>query len=139
MRPAPRPSRRSPASTRACRSSSPATTPTSRAGWAVVKDGKKLEIVRSPEFAAIYWPERVDGCNPYDIGLTAESVPISKTGRFHAKEKIPVAGTEDVLSVDWKGRWTNATKLKGSVKIGLGKCSEKVPYTGGRTGPVPGS
>lgn len=105
--------------------------------WMLVKDGGKLQMIRYPEYSAIFWPEPPDGCNPYTIGLTAESVPVSKTGRFHAKEKIPISGTDETLSVDWKGRWTKPTKLKGTVKLGLGNCHETVPYTGSRNGPLP--
>ncbi|MFN8152131.1 MAG: hypothetical protein U0R24_13540 [Solirubrobacterales bacterium] len=105
--------------------------------WVVVKDGGKLKMVRYPEYSAIFFPERTDGCNPYTLGLPDESVPVSKSGRFHVKEEIPIGGTDDALSVDWKGRWTTPSKVKGTVKLGLGKCHETVPWTGKRSGPVP--
>lgn len=105
--------------------------------WAVVRDGEKLAMVANPAYSAIFWPERGDGCNPYSVGVPDTSVPISKSGRFHVKEKIPIGGTEEVLSVDWKGHWTKPTKLKGTVKLGLGKCHETVSWTGKRSGSVP--
>ena len=107
--------------------------------WVVIKNGSKLEMVRNPVYSGIFWPERSEGCNPYSVGLAAESVPISKSGRFHVKEKIAIAGTDETISVDWAGRWTNATKLKGKVKLAIDGCRETIPYTGSREGPVPAS
>lgn len=105
--------------------------------WVVVKDGSKRVMVRDPQYSWIFWPEPGEGCNPYSVGLTAQTVAISKAGKFHVKEKIPISGIDDQVSVDWKGRWTKPTKLEGTVKISFKNCSEKLEWTGSREGPVP--
>jgi hypothetical protein len=105
--------------------------------WVLVKDGTKLVMVTDPQYAGIFWPERGGGCNPYSVFVPGGKVPVSKAGKFHVKTKVPVVGIDDQVSLDWKGHWTKPTKLEGTVKVSFDGCTEKLEWSGSRTGAVP--
>ncbi len=95
--------------------------------WSVAKDGGKLQIVPSPAYGAIYYPDP-GKCDNYSLPLTTTSIPLSKNGKFHIKESDPVADT--VVKVDWKGKWKSATKVVGTIKLANGNCKSSDPFTG---------
>jgi hypothetical protein len=96
--------------------------------WMVSKDGGKRVMVRAPQYNGIYYPDP-GKCDSYDLPISAESVPISKDGKFHVKETDPVAGTDDVVKVDWKGKWKSATKVVGTIKLTSGNCKSSNDFT----------
>ena len=97
-------------------------------GWVVAQDGGKRVMVAAPQYNGIYYPDP-GKCDNYSLPLTATSVPISKAGKFHVKETDPVPGTDDVVKVDWKGKWKNATKVVGTIKLASGNCKSANEYT----------
>jgi hypothetical protein len=104
-------------------------------GWVVSKDGGKRAIVASPQYNGIYYPDP-GKCDNYSLPITATSVPISKSGKFHVKETDPVAGTDVEVKVDWKGKWKSATKVVGTIKLASGNCKSANEYTAAK---VPGA
>jgi hypothetical protein len=104
-------------------------------GWVVTKDGGKRVIVASPQYNGIYYPDP-GKCDKYSLPITATSVPISKSGKFHVQETDPVAGTDVEVKVDWKGKWKSATKVVGTIKLASGNCQSANEYTAAK---VPGS
>jgi hypothetical protein len=100
----------------------------SQGGWTVIKDGGKRMIVASAQYNGIYYPDPGD-CDNYSLPITATSVPLSKSGKFHVKETDPVAGTSTEIKVDWKGKWKSATKVVGTIKLANGNCKSSNPYT----------
>lgn len=99
--------------------------------WAVArKQGKRVMVV-APGFNGIYYPD-AGKCDNYSLPITKTEVPIGKKGTFHVKEKTPVVTPqgEKKVSVDWRGRWTSATKVKGTIKLGFKRCSDKRGFTG---------
>jgi hypothetical protein len=94
--------------------------------WAVAKDGNKRQIVGSSQYGGIYYPDP-GKCDNFDTPLTATSVPISQNGKFHIKETDAVGG--DTIKVDWKGKWKNATKVAGTIKLANGNCQSANTYT----------
>jgi hypothetical protein len=89
--------------------------------WSVVKDGGKRQIVPSAQYNGIYYPDP-GKCDPYDLPVTATSIPIAKNGKFKIKETTPVPGTDVEVKVDWKGKWKSATKVVGTIKLASGNC-----------------
>jgi hypothetical protein len=102
-------------------------------GWVVSKDGGKRVMVRAPQYNGIYYPDP-GKCDDYTLPLTAESVPISATGKFHVKETDPVAGTNVEIKVDWKGKWKSATKVEGTIKLASGNCQSSEQFTAEKIG-----
>ena len=96
--------------------------------WTVTKDGGKRVMVASAQYNGIYYPDP-GKCDHYDLPLTATSVPISKAGKFHVRETDPVAGTNDVVKVDWKGKWKSATKVVGTIQLASGNCKTSNDFT----------
>ena len=100
-------------------------------GWDVIREDGKRKMVASPQYTGIYYPD-AGKCDPYSLPLAATSIKISKKGRFHIKEDTPVTtpqGTKTV-HVDWAGHWTSSRKLKGTIKLGFKKCTDKRGFTG---------
>jgi hypothetical protein len=96
--------------------------------WMVSKDGGKRVIVRAPQYNGIYYPDP-GKCDNYDLPLAAETVPISKNGKFHVRETDPVPGANVEVKVDWKGKWKSATKVVGTIKLSSGNCSSSNDFT----------
>ena len=96
--------------------------------WTVTKDGGKRVMVASAQYNGIYYPDP-GKCDNYSIPTQATSIPISKAGKFHLKETDAVAGTNDVVKVDWKGKWKSATKVVGTIKLSNGNCSSSNDFT----------
>ena len=107
--------------------------------FGLVKDGGAFEMVPNPDNAAIFFPSVADDCNPYDVGLPEPGYPVSKAGKFKIKAKIPIAGIDDQVSVDWKGHWVDKKHVEGTIKIAFKGCATTEPYTAKRTGPPPPS
>lgn len=105
--------------------------------FVLLKDGGAFQMVRDPTNSAIFFPSVADDCNPYDVGLSETSYPVSKAGKFRIKEKLPIAGIDDQVSIDWKGHWVDKKHLEGTIKIAFQGCSTTEPYDGKRTGPPP--
>ena len=97
-------------------------------GWVVTKDGGKRVIVASPQYNGIYYPDP-GKCDKYSLPITATSVPISKSGKFHVQETDPVPGTDVEVKVDWKGKWKSATKVVGTIKLASGNCKSSNDFT----------
>jgi hypothetical protein len=102
-------------------------------GFAVVKDGSKRSIVVDDQYNGIYYPD-LGECDDYSVPLTATTIRISRTGRFHVKDETEIPEA-DPIKVDWKGHWTKASKVEGTIKVSSGKCSDTQPFSGSRTGP----
>ena len=102
------------------------------ADFAVAKDGGKRKIVPATGLSGIYYPDAAE-CDPYSVPLSAASVPISKSARFRVKDEYPIpeGGT---VKVDWKGRWTSAKRVKGTIKISFDGCTDTHDWKGARTG-----
>jgi hypothetical protein len=98
-------------------------------GWTVTKDGGKRVMIASTQYNGIYYPDPGD-CDKYNIPINAESVPISKAGKFHVKESDPISGTDTVVKVDWKGKWKSATQVVGTIKLASGNCKSTNEFTG---------
>ena len=107
--------------------------------FSVERHGAKRQIVASDRFAGIFYPD--DGaCDDFDVPLSVESIPVSRTGRFQIQEKTPVAGTS--VRVSWKGHWTAPGVIAGSVTIKHDGCKSTNRWRGGKvatsaTGPLP--
>ena len=104
-------------------------------GWVVTKDGGKRTMVADPQYGGIYYPDP-GKCDHYSLPITATSVPISKSGKFHVKEADPVGGTDVVVKVDWKGKWKSATKVTGTIKLASGNCKSANEYVAAK---IPGT
>jgi len=99
--------------------------------FSVTKAAGTREIVRSNQFAGIYYPDSFE-CADLDLPLAAESIPISPTGRFRISERIPV--DDAFVRVSWKGHWSQPRVVSGSIAIKYDGCSSTHRWTGGKVG-----
>ena len=101
-----------------------------------VGKSKGKRFLTSPSgYSGIYHPD-AGKCDPYDVPLSAAKVPVSKSGRFHVKDSYPIAdgNKTDVIKVDWKGHWTKAILVKGTIKISFKNCTDSRTWTGNHIG-----
>lgn len=97
--------------------------------FAVVNEGGKRRIVSSELYQGIFYPD-LGKCDDYNVPLTAESIPITKKGRFSIRDSYPVKGNS-VLAV-WKGSWRKPNKVVGTLKISFKDCRSKFKWVGKR-------
>jgi hypothetical protein len=101
--------------------------------FALVADGSKRRIVAYEGAAGIYYPD-AGKCDGEQIPLTAESIPVSAKGRFGVRDRTRTR--KGTLLVVWKGAWTKARRVEGTVRIEYGKCDSKFDWVGRRTKPA---
>lgn len=101
--------------------------------FTVLNEGGKRSFVADDQYSGIYYPD-LGKCDDYDVPLTATSVPISKSGRFHVRDEREIPDA-DPIKVDSKGHWTKASRVEGTIKVSSGNCSDKQPWSGARSGP----
>jgi hypothetical protein len=97
--------------------------------FAVVNEGGKRRIVSSERYEGIYYPD-LGKCDRFDVPLATESIPISRRGRFSARERTPVK--RGSLRVRWKGHWTKPGRAVGTLAISYRGCSSKIKWVGRR-------
>jgi len=97
--------------------------------FSVERDAGKRWIVPTDGYLGIYYPDAGD-CDDLDLPLAKGRLPISSKGRFNHSEKTPVA--DGFVKVRWKGRWTKAGVVSGSIKLKYGTCSSNRKWTGGK-------
>lgn len=99
--------------------------------FSVAREAGKRTVVPTEGFDAIFYPD-IGKCDQLALPLLASDVPIKRNGRFHVKERTPVEA--GAVEVDWKGRWTKAKRVSGSITIKLGGCSSTASWTGRKVG-----
>ena len=98
--------------------------------FSVVNEGGKRRIVATEALSAIAYPYQ-GKCDVFNNPLTAESIPVSKKGRFSIRDKTKVKGGS--ILVVWKGAWSKPTRVAGTLKIAFKGCSSKIKWVGKRT------
>jgi hypothetical protein len=101
--------------------------------FAVVNEGGKRRIVSSERYEGIYYPD-TGKCDHFDVPLVTESIPVSRRGRFSARERTPVK--QGSLRVRWRGHWTKPKRAAGTIKLSYGSCTSKLKWVARH---VPGS
>ncbi len=98
--------------------------------FSVVNEGGKRRIVSSEAVQGIFYPD-TGKCDSFNVPLTAESIPISRKGRFSIRDRYPVKG-DSILAV-WKGTWLKPKKVAGTLKIAYRGCTSKIKWVGRRS------
>lgn len=101
--------------------------------FSMVKQGAKRRIVASERFAGIFYPDAGE-CDDLDVALSAESIPVSRAGRFHVREKTPT--DEGSVRVNWKGHWSKPGIVAGAITIRHAGCRSTHRWRGGKVAPV---
>jgi hypothetical protein len=101
--------------------------------FTVLNERGKRRIVSSERYEGIYYPD-IGRCDHFDVPLVTESIPVSRRGRFSARERTPVK--RGSLRVRWKGRWTKPKRAVGTIKISYRGCTSKLKWVARH---VPGS
>jgi len=99
--------------------------------FSVAREAGKRTVVPTEGFDAIFYPD-IGKCDQLALPLLASGVPIKRSGRFHIEERTPVEA--GAVAVDWKGRWTKAKRVSGTITIKLAGCSSTVSWTGRKVG-----
>jgi hypothetical protein len=101
--------------------------------FSVVNDGGRRRIVSSERYAGIFYPD-LGECDSVNVPLTAESVAISRKGRFSIRDRYPVKGKAIVVKL--KGAWVKPKKVLGTVRIRYKGCRSKFKWVGRRLLPI---
>lgn len=99
--------------------------------FSVKRSAGKRQIVRSNQYAGIFYPDAGE-CDRFELPLTAASIPISVTGRFRIREKTPVEG--GFVQVDWRGHWSRPGVVGGSITVQHEACTSTHEWSGGKVG-----
>jgi hypothetical protein len=99
--------------------------------FSVAKEPGKRTIVAREELDGIYYPD-VGKCDDQQIPLVADTIPISSTARFKIRDKTELDAT--AIVVVWKGHWTKAKKIAGTITIKSGDCSSTNAWTARKVG-----
>ena len=98
--------------------------------FSVVNEGGKRRIVATEQLSVITYPY-IGSCEAMGIPLAAESIPISRKGRFSVRDVSKANGR--TVTVVWKGSWSKPRKVAGTLKLTYGDCSSKLDWVGKRT------
>lgn len=101
------------------------------ASFAVSRENGKHTMTASEQYDGIFYPD-VGKCDNFELPLVADNIPISSTGRFKIKEKTPVEDT--AVTVNWKGHWTKAKRVAGTITIKFDGCTSTEDWTGHKVG-----
>jgi hypothetical protein len=88
--------------------------------FSVAKEAGKRTIVATEDFEGIFYPD-VGECDDELLPLAADTVPISDAARFKVRDKATLDHVE--ILVIWKGRWTKAKRIAGTITIKSGDCT----------------
>jgi len=99
--------------------------------FTVTKSAGKRTIVAREDLDGIYYPD-VGKCDDLQIPLAADSVAVSSAARFKIRDKTPVE--EDTIVVVWKGHWTKAKKIAGTITIKSSDCTSNADWTARKVG-----
>ncbi len=99
--------------------------------FSVKRSAGRRQIVRSDEYSGIFYPD-AGVCDDLVLPLGAESIPISATGRFQIRERTAAGG--GFVLIDWRGHWTDAGIVGGSITIKHKGCTATHKWTGGKVG-----
>lgn len=94
--------------------------------FSVTKQAGKRTIVAQEDLDGIYYPD-IGKCDDLQIPLAADSVPVNSVARFKVRDKTPVEG--DTIIVVWKGHWTKAKKIAGTITIKSSDCASTADWT----------
>jgi len=99
--------------------------------FSVAKEAGKRTIVATEEFDGIYYPD-VGECDDQQLPLVTDTIPVSEAARFRVRDKTVL--DENVLLVVWKGHWTKAKRLEGTITIKSGDCVSTEDWTARKVG-----
>ena len=99
--------------------------------FSVTKEAGKRTIVATEDLPGIYYPD-VGECDDEMLPLSAETVAVTSAARFKIRDTTTLEGGE--VLVVWKGRWTKAKRVKGTITIRSGDCASKERWSGSRVG-----
>lgn len=102
--------------------------------FAVVKDDGVRTIVPSEGYDGIFYPD-VGKCDGFSLPLVAKRIDVSPAGRFKIREKTPIE--EGSIQVRWKGHWTKAKRVIGTITLKYDGCTSTEGWTGRRVAPTP--
>lgn len=100
--------------------------------FSIAKESGRRSLVPTDGFDAVFYPD-IGKCDELQLPLLAGSVPVKPNGRFRIREATPVE--DGTVVVDWKGHWTKAKRVSGSITIAYDGCTSTVGWSGRRVPP----
>lgn len=102
--------------------------------FSVVREDGVRSIVPSEGYDGIFYPD-VGKCDGFSIPLETRSIGVTPNGRFKAREKTTVENGS--VQVSWKGHWTKAKRVIGTITLRYDGCSSTEDWVGHRVASAP--